>query len=145
MTLSTKRVSYPKPANQKAAFVLTQNFAKFFVYDLKSKLRCHNFLVSEIISIKLLNNKIFQMSNSEFNLPSITFQADEQRVTDVIQIEEAVKSGGGKFALANFRLKRSTKSSRVNIMVNQENGMATRNAPILSNDKNPSQQDFRIY
>ena len=36
------------------------------------------------------------MSNSEFNLPSITFQADEQPITDVNQMEEAVKSGGGK-------------------------------------------------
>ena len=36
------------------------------------------------------------MSNREFNLPSITFQADEQRVTDVNQMKEAVKSGGGK-------------------------------------------------
>ena len=48
------------------------------------------------ISVNLLNNKTFQMSNSEFNLPSITFQADEQPITDVNQMEEAVKSGRGK-------------------------------------------------
>ena len=34
-------------------------------------------LISEIILDKLLNNKIFQMSNSEFNLPSINLQADK--------------------------------------------------------------------
>ena len=97
------------------------------------------------------------MFNSEFNLPSISIQADKQTVTKAARNRpKRRRSDGGSqqikrkklrqtsvpnlrrnYAnmLANFRLKRATKAARVSIMVNKVNSRATRSTPIVSEDK----------
>ena len=113
--------------------------------------------ILEKISVKLINNKNFQMSNSEFNLPSTSIQADKQTVTEADRNRpKRGRSDGGSqqikrkklrqtsvpnlrrnYAkmLANFRLERATKAARVSIMVNEVNSRATRSTPIVSEDK----------
>ena len=113
--------------------------------------------IPEVISVKLINNKIFQMSNSEFNLPSISIQADKQTVieADPNRPKRRRSDGGSQqirrkklrqtsvpnlrrsYAnmLPNFRLKRSTKAARVSIMANKVNSRATTSTPIVSEDK----------